>query len=201
MACDQTNAFSILLNQSNLDKIIPMTKYSIMGVAGPRCDAENFSQYICKNLQLYHYTSNHHSNDDDDEETKGHLSMHGQVHFTRNILATALRRGPYQVNILYGGIDPLTKKASLYFLDYLAALKKVNFGAQGYAAYFCLSVLDHAYTKTSNETTLQDAISMINQCILELKTRFLISQPNFLIKVVDENGIRIVSQGSDPTDT
>ena len=33
---------------------------------------------------------------------------------------------------------------------------------------------------------------MVKKCIEELHTRFLISQPNFMVKVVDKNGIRIL---------
>ena len=40
--------------------------------------------------------------------------------------------------------------------------------------------------------SVEEAKDVIDKCIAELHTRFLISQPNFLIKVVDENGIRVV---------
>ncbi|KAL7559704.1 hypothetical protein ACA910_017606 [Epithemia clementina (nom. ined.)] len=198
MACDQSNAFSILVKQSNLDKLVPMTEYSVMGVSGPQCDANNFSQYVAKNLQFYHYASN--QEEDSNGKSLPSLSLQAQAHFTRNELAQALRRAPYQVNLIYGGIDPMTKEPALYIMDYLASLHKVQYGAQGYSGYFCLSVFDRAYQKPTSETTLDDALAMIQQCIHELKTRFLFAQPNFLVKVVDEQGIRIVSQGADPLD-
>mmetsp|Transcript_18558 Transcript_18558/g.50731 ORF Transcript_18558/g.50731 Transcript_18558/m.50731 type:complete len:206 (-) Transcript_18558:74-691(-) len=191
LACDQSNARSILLYQTNLDKIRTLTTHSAMGVSGPQCDSSNFTQYISKNLQLYQISHNKDSP----------LSMHAQANFTRNELATALRKGPYQVNVLLGGVDPATGESSLYFLDYLAALQKIPYGAQGYASNFCLSIFDRCYVKSKAETTEQEAVDMIHKCIKELKLRFLIAQPNFIIKAIDKEGVRVVSQDADPMDT
>ena len=56
--------------------------------------------------------------------------------FVRGELAKSLRsRKPYTVNLLLGGLDPITKKPSLYWLDYLAALAPVPYAAHGYAQY------------------------------------------------------------------
>ena len=157
-----------------------------MGVSGPNCDMVNFTEYISKNLQLYQL------------QNEQKLSTHAQANFCRNELAVALRKGPYQVNTLLGGYDVPQQKASLYFLDYLASLQKVPYGCQGYASNFCLSIMDKEYNEDCTE---QEAVDIIQKCIHELHTRFLISQPNFIVKIIDENGIRVVSQGSDPADT
>jgi 20S proteasome subunit beta 4 len=103
-------------------------------------------------------------------------------------LATALRKGPYQTNSLLAGYDD-TSGPSLYFIDYLAALAKVNFGCQGHASNFLLSVFDREWKENMN---LEEGLAVIKKCIHELHTRFLISQPVFIIKVVDANGIRVV---------
>ena len=79
--------------------------------------------------------------------------------------------------------------ASLYWIDYLAALAKVNFGAQGYASNFVLSVFDREWKEN---LTLEEGIEIIKKCIHELQTRFMISQPVFVVKVVDENGTRTI---------
>lgn len=56
--------------------------------------------------------------------------------FVRGELAKSLRsRKPYTVNLLLGGLDPITKKPSLYWLDYLAALAPIPYAAHGYAQY------------------------------------------------------------------
>ena len=74
-------------------------------------------------------------------------------------------------------------------MDYMASLAKVNFGAHGYAANFILSVFDRDWKKGMN---LDEGLVVVRKCIHELKTRFLIHQPVFVIKVVDQNGIRRV---------
>lgn len=75
-------------------------------------------------------------------------------------------------------------------MDYMASLSKVNFGAHGYAASFILSVFDRDWKKGMN---LQEGLEVVRRCIHELRTRFLISQPVFILKVVDENGTRVVT--------
>merc|ERR1712232_407843 len=103
------------------------------------------------------------------------------------------RKGPYQVNIMLGGYDTEKRKASLFWLDYLAALAKVNYGAQGYASNFCLSIMDRDWKEGLTE---DEAVKIVEKCIKELQVRFLINQPNFIIKVVNKDGIKTVSFGS-----
>lgn len=145
-------------------------------------------RYIAKNINLYEISN---------EGTK--LSTHAQANFARGEMAAALRRGPYQVNVLLGGYDEGKKDpASLYYLDYMGALHKVKHGAQGYAQYFCSSIFDKEYSENLTE---KEAIKIIEHCIGEMHTRFLISQPNFIIKKVDKDGVSVVSFGQDPADT
>jgi 20S proteasome subunit beta 4 len=169
-----------------MDKIKEITSHSAMGVSGPNCDLVNFTEYISKNMSLYELKN---------EGTK--LSIKAQAHFCRNELAVALRQGPYQVNLLLGGYDDKTG-ASLYFMDYLAALCKIPYGAQGYASAFCLGIMDREYLPNLDQAA---ALKIIGQCIFEMQTRFLISQPNFIIKIIDKDGIRLHSHGADPADT
>jgi len=64
----------------------------------------------------------------------GDLSPSAVANFVRGELASSLRsRHPYNVNLLLGGVDPITNKPSLYWLDYLAALASVPYAAHGYA--------------------------------------------------------------------
>jgi 20S proteasome subunit beta 4 len=87
-------------------------------------DAVQFAEYIQRNAQLYSMRN----------ETD--LSPSALAHFVRGELATSLRsRNPYNVNLLMGGVDPITGKPSLYWLDYLAALAEVPYAAHGYAQY------------------------------------------------------------------
>lgn len=187
IAADQSNARSILMYQNNLDKVTPLTLHSAMGVSGPNADLVNFTEYIAKNLKLYELAN---------DGLK--LSTHAQANFARGELARALRKGPYQVNIVLGGYDESTKTGSLYFLDYLASLQKVHYASQGYASNFCLSVMDREWKEGLTEA---QAIEIVKHCIKELQVRFLISQPNFMIKVVDKEGVKVVKFGADPADS
>jgi 20S proteasome alpha/beta subunit len=70
------------------------------------------------------------------------------------------------------------------------AMSKVKFGAHGYAANFILSVFDRDF---KDGLDVAGCVKVIKNCIHELKTRFLINQPEFMIKVVDKDGIRVLS--------
>ena len=186
IAADQSNAHSILVYQSNLDKIPSLTSHSMLGCSGPNADIVNFSEFIAKNLELYRL-----SNDD------MILSPHAQANFARGELAKALRKGPFQVNALLGGYDVKSKEGELYWMDYLGTLQKVNFGAQGYAGYFVLSTMDREWKEGMTEA---EALQVVKHSISNLATRLLINQPNWLIKVVDEKGVRTIEFGADPAD-
>jgi len=66
--------------------------------------------------------------------TDSDLTPSAVAHFVREQLASSLRsRNPYNVNLLLGGVDSITKKPHLYWLDYLATLAEVPYAAHGYA--------------------------------------------------------------------
>jgi len=191
LAADQINARSILTYQSNLDKITQLSSHSALGVSGANADLVRFSEYVSKNLALYQL-----SNDG------VQLSTHAQANFCRGELATALRKGPYQVNCLLAGYDADASgngagKGSLYWMDYFGALSKVNYGCQGYASNFCLSIMDRDWKEGMNE---EEAVAIVDKCIKELGVRFLMAQPNFIIKVIDKDGVRTLKYGADPAD-
>mmetsp|Transcript_1133 Transcript_1133/g.2370 ORF Transcript_1133/g.2370 Transcript_1133/m.2370 type:complete len:203 (-) Transcript_1133:160-768(-) len=187
LATDQVNARSILMYQQNLDKIAELSSHSAMGVSGPNSDLVNFSEYVSKNLQLYEL-----SNDG------MKLSTHAQANYCRGELAKALRKGPFQVNIILGGYDEKTPTGgSLYVMDYMGSCVKANYGAQGYASNFCLSIMDRDWDEGLTE---DQAVKIVEKCIKELGMRFLINQSNFILKVVDKEGVRTVKCDADPAD-
>ncbi len=55
-------------------------------------------------------------------------------------LAENLRKRPYHVNVLLGGYDDTG--ASLYWMDYLGTLQKMNYGAHGHCSNFIISTMD-----------------------------------------------------------
>lgn len=61
-----------------------------------------------------------------------------------------------------------------------ACASQVPYGAHGYGSNFTSSVMDRDYVKG---LTLDEAMVIIDKCIHELHTRFLIAQTNFVIKV------------------
>ena len=73
----------------------------------------------------------------------------------------------------------------------------MNHGAQGYAQYFVSSIYDKDWRENLTEA---EAIQIVEKCIKEIHSRFLIAQPNFIIKKVDKDGVALVSFGSDPAD-
>mmetsp|Transcript_3047 Transcript_3047/g.2013 ORF Transcript_3047/g.2013 Transcript_3047/m.2013 type:complete len:96 (-) Transcript_3047:205-492(-) len=90
---------------------------------------------MMRNLQLMEY------------RTGFEPDVESTAQFMRTELATALRKGPFQVNILVGGYDELDGQAKMYWMDYLGTLQQVTKGAHGYAGYFVNSVLDNNYKK------------------------------------------------------
>lgn len=187
LATDQVNARSILMYQQNLDKIAELSSHSAMGVSGPNCDLVNFSEYVSKNLKLYELSN---------DGVK--LSTHAQAHFCRGELAKALRKGPFQVNVILGGYDEKTPTGgSLYVMDYLGSCTKAKYGAQGYASNFCLSIMDRSWNEGLNQ---DQAVEIVEHCIKELEMRFLINQSNFIIKVINKEGVRTLKFGADPAD-
>lgn len=175
IAADQMNAsYGILILQENIDKVPVLSNHTMMGVCGPNCDITNFTNVIQQHMQTYHFQNN---------QTIS-LSVAAQANYARKVLSTALRRGPYQVDVLIGGVDAKTKQSSLYWIDYLGTLQKVNYGCQGYCTQFCLSIMDEQYN-VNIKMTKDDAIRIIQMCINEIQKRFLPQQKHFIIKCME----------------
>lgn len=90
-----------------------------------------FAEFIQANIQLYTMRN--------DTE----LSPAAAANFVRGELAHSLRsRNPYTVNLLLGGLDPVSQKPSLYWVDYLASLAAVPYAAHGYAQYVLITFVN-----------------------------------------------------------
>lgn len=105
----------------------------MLAATGEQTDRYQFTNYVQKNLQLEEYRTGH------------ELSVEAAAQYIRTELATALRKGPYQVNLLIAGFDHFEGVSKLYWMDYLGTLQQVTKGAHGYAAYFVNSVLDNNF--------------------------------------------------------
>ena len=117
------------------------------------------------------------------------LNTRSAANFTRSQLAQFLRKSPYNVNLLVAGYEDKSGP-SLYFIDYLASLHELSRAAHGYAAHFTLGLLDRFYKK---DLTEEEGLKIIRLCISELATRFLVNRTGFVIKLVDKNGVRVIS--------
>ncbi|MFQ6658208.1 hypothetical protein Gotur_027575 [Gossypium turneri] len=95
-------------------------------------------------------------------------------------------QNPYFVNILLAGYDKETGP-SLFYIDYIATLHKVDKGAFGYGSYFSLAMMDGHY---KSGMTVEEAIDLVDKCIMEIRSRLVVAPPNFVIKIVDKDGAR-----------
>ena len=148
----------------------------MIAAAGPQADCVSFVEYIQKNIALYEF------------RTGLKLSTAASASYIRTQLAEALRKNPYQVNLLIAGWDE-GSGSSLHFMDYLASSDKLNFAAHGYAGYFLLSTMDRYWKAGMSE---EEGIALVKKCISELGTRFMLNQPNFTVKIVSKGGIKLV---------
>lgn len=77
---------------------------------------------------------------------------------------------------------------SLYHIDYnIASLHKVEKGAFGYGSYFALSLMDRHY---HSGMSVEEAIDLVDKCIIEIRSRLVMAPPNFVIKIADKDGAR-----------
>ncbi|EXF77185.1 proteasome A-type and B-type, partial [Colletotrichum fioriniae PJ7] len=157
------------------DKTRSLNKHTLIAYSGESGDTVQFADYIQANSQLYSMRN----------ETD--LSPSGLANFVRGELASSLRsRKPYNVNLLLGGVDPITQKPALYWLDYLASLAPLPYAAHGYAQYYCLSILDKHHHP---DITLGQGIKILNLCTDELKRRLPIDFKGMTVKAVTKDGI------------
>ncbi|KAK2753589.1 Proteasome subunit beta type-4 [Arachnomyces sp. PD_36] len=160
------------------DKTKQLNKHTIMAYSGEAGDTVQFAEYIQANAQLYSMRN------------ESELSPSAVASFVRGELARSLRsRKPYTVNLLLGGMDPITQKPSLYWLDYLASLAAVPYAAHGYAQYYCLSILDKHHHP---DISYDEGLKILEMCTDELKRRLPIDFKGVLVKVVTKDGIKEV---------
>ena len=179
MVNETTVNHSIFKLRHQFDKSTNLSNNCVAAFAGDHADRANFGSYIRRNID---YSRFRHNRD---------LTINEIANLIRNQLAEALRKQPYQVNILLGGVDK--EGVQLYWIDYLGTLAEVPYGAHGYAGYFISSVLSNFWKPDLDKET---ALKLVNGAINELRTRFIIAQDNFIVKIVDKNGITQINPDS-----
>ena len=135
---------------------------------------KNFGEFIERNIKWY-------------EMRNGRtLDNEGIANFTRNTLAQSIRRNPYLCFVIQAGYDA-EKGPSVYWMDYFGSLAKPNATAQGLCSYFLLSLFDRHWKK---DMTLDEGLKLVEMCIEQLSKRYVISLQQFIVKIVDKDGIR-----------
>ncbi|GLE00955.1 hypothetical protein PINS_up009752 [Pythium insidiosum] len=179
LAADAKVARSILVYKDDEDKMIDLDAHKILVGTGPQSDRVGFSEYIQKNMKLY--------------ELRNGVTLDGPAtaNYVRGELARFLRKSPYQVNLLIGAVDKENNALvpSLHWIDYLGSMAKVNFGVHGYGAHFCLSIFDREWKP---DLSLEQAIEIMRKCHSELEQRFLVRNGQWVYKVIDANGTRVL---------
>ena len=176
IATERNAGRSIMVFQQDADKIMELDSHKLLGLGGDPADIVQEPEYFQKNLNLYSL------------KYGVQLSTHAAANYMRGEKSANLRRGLAAVDMLLGGWDE-GEGPSLYFIDYLASMQKLDKGAHGYAGFFCNSLLD-AHWKPG--MSLAEGLALMQLCRDELKTRFMINMPNWMVKVVDANGTRVV---------
>lgn len=179
VADSHMQAHQIIQIKTNEDKITVVDN-KLFGCNGASADRCTFTEYVSKNLALY-------------ELRNGvKLDTNAAANWTRNELATALRRGPYQVDLIIAGYDEESKDASLYFIDAYSSMAKVNKAAHSYAGNFVLGILDKEWKL---DLTEKEGLKVVKKCIAEIRQRFALGRlDEFTIKVVNKDGVRVVKQ-------
>ena len=218
IAADMNAGRSIMVFNQEADRIMEMDSHKLLGVCGDPADCVNEPQFFQKNLNLYALRN-----------AEKQLSTHATANYMRGEKSANLRKGMKQVDMLLCGFDE-GKGPSLYFIDYLASMQKLNVAGHGYGGMFvnrrapppaprraaarCAprfrpprraprnprsrplarprSLLDAHWKEGMTE---EEGMHLMKLCIAEINTRFMINMPNWVIKVVDKNGVRTLRKG------
>lgn len=179
LVCSDTSAVqSIITMKQDEDKLVPIDSHKLFATSGEAGDRVNFSEYIIANVRLYALRNGM------------QLSTKAVANFTRGELATALRKSPYNTNLLVAGYDEGAGPA-LYWCDYLATLHHMNICGTGYGSYFVLSLFDKLWHP---DVTESEALDMMRKGIEEVKRRLVVAPPKYIVKVIDKNGIRTLAE-------
>ena len=177
IAADMNAGRSIMVFNEEADKILALDSHKLLGVGGDPADCVQEPDFFQKNVALSQFKNG------------VPLSTHAVANYMRGEKSANLRRGMKVVDMLLAGFDEGVGP-SLYFIDYLASMQKLDKGAHGYCGFFCNTLLD-AHWKPG--MTVEEGLQLMALCATEMKRRFAISMPNWKVKIVDKDGIKVVA--------
>ena len=172
VAADSSVSSSIICMNEEYDRIAQIDKRHLLATCGETGDSLQLTELIQGNVALYRFRNG------------VELSSEALSHYIRWEMAKAIRSNPFEVNMLLAGHDG---KPSLYYMDYLGTLQKIPYGAQGYCAYFVLSVFDKHYKPG---LTLEEGKKLMNMALNEIKKRFVVAPHGFVVKMINKDGIQ-----------
>jgi len=175
-AIDTLSFKSFLITKNNLNKFIEIGKNKFLAVSGYPGDVIQFTDFLQKTIQLYTL------------KTGLSLSTRSVANCIRKELSDCLRKSPLNINLTLIGFDKIYG-SSLYFIDYLGTLQRMNYCIQGHSSLILSSFLDRYYKKEMN---LAETLNILKKCSDIIKTRFLIPQTKLLVKIVDSEGCRVL---------
>ncbi|GHP05943.1 Pbd1p protein [Pycnococcus provasolii] len=182
LVSDTNAGRSVVIMKEEEDKIMKVDDSKMLAVTGEPGDSTNFCEFAIANIELYRFRNN-----------GAVLSTKAVANFLRGELATALRKGPYQTNLLLAGFDK--GKPSLYYLDYLATLHKQNTASFGYGGMFTSSLMDKWWKP---DLTLDEAMLIVERCLAEVATRLTVAPSQYIVKIVDKDGVRLLAKKGQP---
>jgi 20S proteasome subunit beta 4 len=172
IAVDTMYIKSILTIKKDLNKIIEIAPNIFIVVTGSPGDISQFLDLIQKSIQLQIL------------ENETTVNINSIANFMRQELSSCLRKGPMNLNMILIGYSA-NFKPSIYFLDYLGNLQKMNFCAMGYSSSIIYSLIEKYFDENMN---LVQGLQIITKCISTIRNRFLINHNGFLIKVIYRQG-------------
>ena len=88
---------------------------------------------------------------------------------------------------------------SIYFIDYLGTMKKMDYCAHGYPSYILLSLFDRLWkvgmsgsSDVQRDMTREEAVELANRCMDEMKNRFPMNEHHYITKIVSKEGIEVL---------
>ncbi|OMJ78900.1 hypothetical protein SteCoe_21169 [Stentor coeruleus] len=174
IATDRAAQFSIVKLLDSDDKITELDGNKLLAAGGDTADRINFSDLMQKNIHLYYYRNS------------VKLTTEATANFVRTVISENLRKKPSFADLLIGGVD---SEPALYYLDYLGVMQKVRKAAHGHAGHFLYGLMDNWWKP---DLTLEEGKEIARKCVQQVRTRFLVNQQKFIVKVVDKNGITLL---------
>lgn len=102
------------------------------------------------------------------------------AHVIQKTVHASLRGDPYKAGCL------VADKDVLFAVDMYGAMWKADYACMGYAQYFLYGILDKEW---NSSISLDQAMGLVQKCVVALKDRFVLGTTNYSVKIVSEKGI------------